>query len=98
MFQSTYVGKMFEKDTNFTHYIWDVLVAAAIIDPTLITREVTHRVDIDDQLGLSYGQSLAYPKFAPRGCQQMRIVLDVYIERFWDMLTDPTYWSSAAQK
>ncbi|MBQ4567064.1 MAG: nucleoside hydrolase [Desulfovibrio sp.] len=98
MLRGTFVGQMFAKDPGFTHYVWDVLVAAAIIDPTLITREVRQRVDINDQTGLSYGQSLAYPKFAPKGCQEMRIVLDVDVERFWNMVADPAYWSQSHKK
>lgn len=95
MLRNTFVGKAFENDATFTHYVWDVLVAAVIIDPTLITREVTRFVDINDQWGLSYGQSLAYAEEAPAGAQKARIVLEVDAQRFWDMLNDPTYWRSA---
>jgi inosine-uridine nucleoside N-ribohydrolase len=93
--RSSFVGTMFEKDPAFTHFVWDVLVAAVIIDPTLITREVTCKIDINTDYGVSYGQSLAYPKLGPRGAQSARIVLDLDQERFWDMLNDTTYWASA---
>lgn len=96
--RSTFVGKSFEKDPAFTHFVWDVLVAAVIIDPTLITSEVTCLVDVNDALGLSYGQSLAYPKTGPEGSQKARIVLDVDQKRFWDMLNDTTYWASVRRK
>jgi inosine-uridine nucleoside N-ribohydrolase len=90
-------GVRFEKDPAFTHFVWDVLVAAVIIDPTLITKEVTRFIDVNTDYGISYGQSLAYPKLAPKGAQQARIVLDVDQKRFWDMLNDTTYWASARQ-
>ena len=92
MLRGTFVGQTFEKNAEFTHFVWDVLVAAAIIDPTLITEEVTQFVDINDQPGLSYGQSLAYAEDAPAGAQKARIVRAVDTERFWDMLNDPQYW------
>jgi inosine-uridine nucleoside N-ribohydrolase len=95
LLRSSFVGGMFEQDAVFTHYVWDVLVAAVIIDPTLITKEVTCYIDVNTDYGISYGQSLAYPKLAPKGAQQARIVLDLDQIRFWDMLNDTTYWASA---
>ena len=98
MLRSTFVGKSFEKDPAFTHFVWDVLVAAVIIDPSLITSEVTCRIDVNDAQGLSYGQSLAYPKTGPEGSQKARIVLDMDQKRFWDMLNDKQYWASVRKK
>lgn len=86
---------MFGKDPNFTHFVWDVLVAAAIIEPGIITQERTLNIDVNTQYGLSYGQSLAYPKFSPPGTQPVRIVTEINEKRFWDMLNDHTYWDSA---
>ena len=89
------VGQSFAKDANFTHFVWDVLVAAAIIDPSIITEEKTCAIDVNTQFGLSYGQSLAFPKVSPAGCVKARIVTDIDQERFWDMVNDKTYWKSA---
>lgn len=93
--RSTFVGNRFEKDPAFTHFVWDVLVSAAIIDPSIITAERSHHIDVNTQYGLSYGQSLAYPKFSPPGTQLVRIVTDIDEQRLWDMLNDKTYWASA---
>ena len=76
-------------------FIWDVIVSAIIIDPSLITEEVTAFVDINDQVGLSYGQSLAYPVQGPEGSLQARIIMEVDEERLWNMINDKTYWKSA---
>jgi inosine-uridine nucleoside N-ribohydrolase len=96
MLRSTFVGQMFEKNPEFTHFIWDVIVSAIIIDPTLVTGEVTACVDINDQIGLSYGQSIAYPVGrGPEGSRQLRIIMDVDIDRLWDMINDKAYWKSA---
>lgn len=93
MLRGTFVGQQFEKNAEFTHFVWDVLVSAVIIDPTLITEEVTRFVDVNDQPGLSYGQSLAYAADAPAGAQKARIVRTVDVERFWNMLAEPQYWN-----
>lgn len=84
--RSTFVGQTFEQDPVFTHFIWDVIVSAIIIDPSLITNEITAFVDINDQVGLSYGQSLAYPVQGPAGSLQARIIMDVDEKKLWDMI------------
>lgn len=70
-------------------------MAAAIIDPDIITAEQTCAIDVNTQYGLSYGQSLAFPKVSPAGCSKARIVTDIDQERFWNMVNDKTYWKSA---
>ena len=92
--RSTFVGKCFEENSRFTHFVWDVLVSAILIDPSLVTGQTECSVDINDSYGLSYGQSLAYPQHAPKGCQKLRIVTDIDVDRFWDLLNDKKYWHS----
>ena len=98
MLRNTFVGQSFAKNKDFTHYIWDVLVAAAIIDPSVITEERTCPVDINTQFGVSYGQSLAYVGKGPEGCQPARIVLDVNHDKVWDMINDKKYWTTPQEK
>ena len=93
--RSTFPAQQFEKDPKFTFFIWDVIVSAIIIDPSLVTKEVTAFVDINDQYGLSYGQSIAYPKHGPEGSRQARIILEVDQDKLWNMINDKTYWKSA---
>ena len=93
--RSTFPAQQFEKDPKFTFFVWDVIVSAIIIDPSLVTKEVTAFVDINEQYGLSYGQSIAYPKEGPEGSRQARIIMDVNQDRLWDMISDKTYWKSA---
>lgn len=87
LLESTYAGRQFAKDKAFSLYVWDVLVAAIIIDPGLITEERTCAVDVNAEFGPSYGQALAYPGNGPQGSQKVRIVMAIDQERFWDMLT-----------
>lgn len=98
MLRNTFVGQSFAKNKDFTHYIWDVLVAAAIIDPSVITQERTCPIDINTQFGVSYGQSLAYVGKGPEGCQPARIVLDVNHDKVWDMINDKKYWTTPQEK
>jgi len=93
--RSSFIGKMFEGNPAFTFFIWDVIVSAIIIDPSIVTEEATAFVDVNDQFGLSYGQSIAYPKLGSHGSRQARIILDVDQDKLWDMINDKTYWKSA---
>lgn len=87
LLESTYAGRQFAKDKAFSQYVWDVLVAAIIIDPGLITEERTCAVDVNAEFGPSYGQALAYPGNGPQGSQKARIITAIDQERFWKMLT-----------
>ena len=88
MLRKTFVGQTFEKNPDFIHYVWDVLVAAYIIDPTLVTDVVEQWIDVNDQPGPSYGQSLAYPVQAPMGAQKAKIVRALDADRFWNILNE----------
>ena len=57
-------------------FIWDVLAAAVVIDPSLITDDEKMPVDVNDVYSPSYGETLAY-RTAPRGAQTARIVTAV---------------------
>ncbi len=97
LLEKSHVGVSFGKDAHFTHFVWDVIVSAILIDPTLISKEVTAFVDVNDQFGLSYGQSLAFPINGPQGAQKMRIIMEIDKKRFWDMLNEKSYWEHIAQ-
>ena len=57
-------------------FIWDVLAAAVVIDPSIITDDEKMPVDVNDVYSPSYGETLAY-RTAPRGAQTARIVTAV---------------------
>ena len=92
MLRKTFVGQTFEKNPDFTHYVWDVLIAAYIIDPTLATDVVENWIDVNDQPGPSYGQSLAYPVQPPMGAQKAKTVRALDADRFWNMLNEALSW------
>ena len=68
-------------------FIWDVLTAALLIDPSVITEEVTMPIDVNDVYSPSYGQTLAYITVQPDGTQKARIVKAVDQQKILSMLT-----------
>lgn len=98
MLSSSKVAAFFAKKPEAARYIWDVLVAAMLIDPSLVTSEETHPIDVNDVVSPSYGQSLAYIGQGPLGSQKARIILEMDQKRFLDMLNDPIYWTPEVRK
>lgn len=88
MLKRNFLYSLYYKDPTYVHYIWDVIAAAIMIDPTLITEGVTRYVDVNSQFGFSYGQSIAYENNQPAGTQQARIILKVDNNRLWKMVDD----------
>ena len=79
---------LYEQNEDYTHYIWDIIVSAVIMDDTLITEEVTLPIDVCTDYGHAYGQSMAYVIQAPAGAQQVRIIKNVDKERLWTLIYD----------
>jgi inosine-uridine nucleoside N-ribohydrolase len=78
--------KLYGENADYTHYIWDVIVAAILIDPTLIVEEGTMPIDVCTDYGHAYGQSMAYERQAPIGAQKARIIRTVDRDRLWDLI------------
>ncbi len=68
-------------------YMWDELSAAALIDPSIITRSVQLYVDIDINHGPGYGETLFWsPKTAVPPYERMATVqFDVNAPKFYDL-------------
>ena len=79
---------LFKDKGQFNDYIWDVLAAAAAIDPSVITEEVTYPVDVDAVYGPCHGATMAFKGQGPDGTQKARIVLTVDEEKVWNMIFD----------
>jgi len=86
MMKRNYLNVKFIENPNYVHYIWDVIAAAIMIDPTLIKEEVTRYVDVNSQFGFSYGQAVAFDVNQPIGCRQARILLTIDEDRLWAMI------------
>ena len=79
-------GKAFRKDPSFKNYIWDVLAAAVAIDPSVILESETLPIDVDDQYGYGYGQTMGFRGAAPEGAQNAKIVYAVDRAKVWKMV------------
>ena len=88
MLEQSYMFALFEKDSSYKHYIWDVLVAALIIDPSTITGEKTYHIDVNTEFGSSYGQALAYKGPPPAGTQPARIITDMDGGKVWSLILE----------
>ena len=86
MMQRHYLAEYLE--TGTPTFIWDVLTAALIIDPSVITEEVTMPIDVNDVYSPSYGQTLAYIRVQPEGTQKARIVKNVDQKKILWMIHD----------
>ena len=88
MLANHWTTPMFKKDKNFYTFIWDVLAAAMVIDPSLVTEARSYPVDVDATYGPSYGQSLAFLGVGPEGTQSAKIVFTVDENKVWNMIYD----------
>lgn len=72
------------------YYMWDELAAAAWVDPSIITKEISLYVDVDIQQGINYGDTLTWsennkPK---RTLQPVHVWVDLDNARFNRMFVD----------
>lgn len=86
------VGRDFVGNPNSSSFIWDALAAASLIEPSLGLSFEKRNVDVIDEFGPSYGQSLAFDGDGPVGTQKVTIVTDINKDRLWEMLLDKKSW------
>jgi len=89
------VARMLQVKTPITTFLakyahpfplWDEMAAAVAADPSLITKHLTARMDVDTDFGMHYGQARIWPdQTAPnQGERPVTIVQDVDLNRFYD--------------
>jgi len=86
MFASHWTAGAFSADPSFHTFVWDVLCAAFVIDPSVISREETLPVDVCIDYGPAYGETHAFRGHAPAGTQRARIVFDVDEAKIWSQV------------
>ena len=86
MWENHYATPLFRNYPSFQNFIWDVLAAAVAIDPSVILESETLPIDVDDQFGLGYGQTLAFRGYGPEGAQNAKIVYKVDHDKIWRMI------------
>jgi inosine-uridine nucleoside N-ribohydrolase len=86
LFAHHWTKAMFDKDKNYYTFVWDVLAASMVVDPSLVTEARSYPVDVDTTYGPSYGQSLAFRGYGPEGTQTAKIVFSVDQDKLWTMI------------
>lgn len=80
------MGPEFAKDPAYETYIYDSLTSAAFLDPSLVTRAPTRKVQVDTHYGVDYGHTLGYdPDLAPEHTRPARIIQRIDVARFFDL-------------
>lgn len=85
MFKARYEPR-FEKDPEMTSFVWDLIVAAILEDPKVITEEKAEWIDVNSDYNIDYGRSLGYKNQGPAGTQKARIVFTIDQEKFWNLV------------
>ena len=86
--------KDFANDPNYFFFVWDSLVVAYLMDPSMVTSAREVLVDVNDTLGPDYGRSLGYgdKDFGvlthPPGVTPSLVVYNMDKKRFWDFYVD----------
>ena len=78
---------LFRENKNHKNFVWDVLAAAYVLDPSIVTDEVYMPIDVNDTYSISYGQTVAFPGTPPPGTKKAHIVQKIDRKKFWKLLT-----------
>ncbi len=90
-----YLGRFF-KPGDGNDYMWDELAAAAWIDPSIITKTMTHYMGVDVSHGPGYGNTLIWsesdkPRLTGRAVEiQMELDTAKFNKMFVDLMSAPT--------
>ena len=87
MWERHYMTDLFRKNKDHKNFIWDVLAAGYVLDPSIITHEVFMPIDVNDTYSISYGQTVAFPGTPPPGTQKAHIVQKIDRKKVMKMLT-----------
>ena len=89
LFDKAFFAQQFAKNENknFSWFVWDIIVSAVIIDPSLITSTRYAYIDCLTENNAEYGKTVPYIKDnAPTGTQPASIIQEIDQNRFWPML------------
>ena len=87
MFLTSWYERKFQ-DPKATSYVWDLLVSAIIIDPSIITESKNQWIDVNTEYTQDYGRSLAYTIQGPLGTKIAKVVHTIDEDKFWDLTFD----------
>jgi inosine-uridine nucleoside N-ribohydrolase len=86
---------MFQKDPKRQSFVWDAIVSAILLQPSIATKLEDRFMDIDTTYGPNYGRSIGYhesrrrsfasPENFPAGTQKVKVLFDINREEFWNL-------------
>ena len=81
------MGPRFERDPSATHYAWDCITAAWLIDPSVVTVAERLPIEVDTTFGASYGGTRESEQ-TPADGRLVEVMLDLDVAKFYDMYRD----------
>lgn len=78
----------YDKKTHPVRYVWDVVAASVVIDPSLIVDSVSRYVDVETKPGRDYGKSMVLERDSSSDIQQAKIVLSVDEMQLWRLIEE----------
>lgn len=84
MFLKSRYEKCFE-DTDTASFVWDLLVSAILIDPSIVLEEKVQWIDVNAEYTQDYGRSLAYDLQGPIGTKKARVIHTIDENKFWNL-------------
>lgn len=91
-------GPRFAKTPDKKSFVWDAIVSAILIDPSIATDVQERYIDIDVNYGPNFGRSIGYhesrnrdltkPENFPPNSQKVEILFDIDQKAFWDLYVE----------
>ncbi|MDK2951083.1 MAG: purine nucleosidase [Kosmotogales bacterium] len=91
-------GNRFESNPENSSFVWDVMVGAYLVDPTIVKTSEMRYVYVDYYYGPNYGRSLGFhesrnrdfanPENFPANSQLIEVVYELDEDAFWDVFID----------
>ena len=97
IFKNSHTSR-FESDPNRTSFVWDVMVGAYFVDPSIVKTKELRYVYVDYYYGPNYGRSLGFhesrnrdfdnPENFPANSQLIEVVYELHEDLFWNVFID----------
>jgi inosine-uridine nucleoside N-ribohydrolase len=75
----------FNKNPDAVTYMWDALVSAYLLDPSIVTEEQSRYLDVDTRFGPDYGAVTPLDRALAPGATPVEVVLNIDKRRAWSM-------------
>ena len=76
----------YERDLAATHYVWDCITAAWLLNPSVVTVSEEVPISVETTFGPGYGgMSIAA---SDDDARPLQVMLDLDVDRFYEMYTE----------